>query len=168
MNDCVSVVDTEMVTLHYSVFSVFPQGDRRGAVWGHCSQGVLQWGWCQVTHTHTHTARCSTAAIMNLSLLLVCIFLFHIWLSQGCDTAALSQRHLGVLFIKVINDIQPAVLIIYSVPYTTSFMLKYCLPGEKKRERERQCVGICVLVALATESVLFRGMMALGCRLVHL
>lgn len=39
------------------------QGDGRRAVWGHCSQGVLQWGWCQVAqpcqHTHrhkTHTA----------------------------------------------------------------------------------------------------------------
>ncbi len=46
------------------------QGDRRRAVWRHCSQGVLQWGRCQVSashgatlnvwkHTHTHCCKCT-------------------------------------------------------------------------------------------------------------
>ena len=41
----------------------------------------------------------------SLSVAGVYICVFHVRLSQRCDTATLSLRHLTELFIKLINDI---------------------------------------------------------------
>lgn len=79
----------------------------------------------------------------------MCVYIcvFHMGLSQRYHTAALSPWHLIELFIRVINDIQPVLLIIHSLPYTAGFMLKYCLPRERERNEEIVCVCVCVFLS---------------------
>lgn len=59
------------LSLCLSLLLPFPppsQGDRRRAFWRHCSQGVLQWGRCQVSSEHMHSAaniQCNPIKYMN-------------------------------------------------------------------------------------------------------
>lgn len=55
--------------------------------------------------------------------------------SEVQNTAAASEASLE-LFIKVINDTSPVVLIKHSPPYTSDFMLKCPILGKISVERE--------------------------------
>lgn len=139
------------------VVTVSLQGDRRRAVWGHRSQGVLQWSGCQVaptspnTHTHTRTDACTLSnrltvlriqVIMHLCLLhrelkgcvlgLVCVFTYG--RLRGMVQLP-SLWGISELFIRMINDTKPAVLIMTNLAYSASFV-----PPQRNAKKECVCV----------------------------